>query len=120
LLQLGVQAETIAEESFSGTYTIEASSKDSPNCRGAGEIRLVQEGSVLSGDGSISGNCIGGPYFGKVSGSYRKNEFRITFTSEFSYSFFSDDEAMTPEDITGTYWGFGTSDSGLATLSASK
>lgn len=116
VLLLSAQTVIAADQDLTGTYSIEASSKDTPNCKGAGEIRLIQEGVALNGDGVISGNCIGGPYHGTVTGFYDGDKFRIVFKSEFSYSFSSTKELVTQERIEGAYWGFGGSDSGPATL----
>lgn len=116
LLQLSVQTVTAADHDLTGTYALEARSKDSPNCKGAGEIRLVQQGASLTGDGDISGNCIGGPYKGTVTGYYDGEKLRINFESDFSYSFFSTKESIEPDIIEGAYWGFGSSDSGPAKM----
>lgn len=110
------QVAVAGDDSLTGSYAIEAVSKNSPNCRGAGEIRILQQGTAITGEGSISGNCIGGPHIGTIKGSYDGSQLKIIFYSDFSYSFYSESETMLPNIIYGAYGSLGANDAGIATL----
>lgn len=105
-----------ADSDITGNYAIDASSKVSPACRGAGEIQIIQAGTAITGVGSISGNCIGGPYLGEVTGTYDGFELKLTFFSDFSYSFYTRSEDISRDIINGAYGSVQASDSGSATL----